>query len=95
VRVGALHHTGLVVADLERSLRFYHDLLGIPVRERVEHVTPDVVAVGGWQGQQARIADLDLGDGRVLELIELTGRRRPEASTSPCRWTTCALPGGL
>jgi catechol 2,3-dioxygenase-like lactoylglutathione lyase family enzyme len=70
VRVGALHHAGLVVADLERSLRFYHDLLRIPVRERVEDVTPDVVAVGGWQGQRARIADLDLGDGRVLELIE-------------------------
>ena len=77
MRVGALHHTGLVVADLERSLRFYHDLLGIPVREHVDEVTPDVVAVGGWHGQRARIADLDLGDGRVLELIELTGGPPP------------------
>ncbi|MGN6379383.1 MAG: VOC family protein [Gaiellales bacterium] len=82
MRISALHHTGLIVADLERSLRFYHDLLGIPVRERVDDVTPDVVAVGGWHGKQARIADLDLGDGRVLELIEVAGGDPPTPGSS-------------
>jgi catechol 2,3-dioxygenase-like lactoylglutathione lyase family enzyme len=73
VRVTGLHHTGLVVSDLDRSLGFYRDLLGIPVRELVEDVSPEVVSAAGWKDQRARIADLDLGEGRVLELIERTG----------------------
>lgn len=77
MRVLGLHHTGLRVSDLERSLGFYHELLGIPVRERVDDVGEEELRLAGWQGEQARIADLDLGEGRVLELIELIGAPAP------------------
>ena len=80
MRVLGLHHTGLRVADLDRSLRFYHDLLGIPVRERVDGVGDEELRLAGWQGKSARIADLDLGEGRVLELIELESATPPPAS---------------
>jgi catechol 2,3-dioxygenase-like lactoylglutathione lyase family enzyme len=79
MRVLGLHHTGLRVADLDRSLRFYHELLGIPVRERVDGVGEEELRLAGWQGKHARIADLDLGEGRVLELIELRGPPAPAA----------------
>jgi catechol 2,3-dioxygenase-like lactoylglutathione lyase family enzyme len=36
VTVTGLHHASLTVADLDRSLHFYRDLLGVPVREQVE-----------------------------------------------------------
>jgi glyoxylase I family protein len=68
--VTGLHHASLTVADLERSLRFYRDLLGVGVREQVDTAAATVTAVSGDSTRRVRIADLDLGDGRVLELIE-------------------------
>ncbi len=68
--VTGLHHASLTVADLDRSLHFYRDLLGVPVREQVDAAAETFAAVSGEGAQHVRIADLDLGDGRVLELIE-------------------------
>ena len=77
--VTGLHHASLTVADLDRSLRFYRDLLGVPVREQVDAAAETFSAVSGEAAAQVRIADLDLGDGRVLELIERgDGKARPE-----------------
>jgi catechol 2,3-dioxygenase-like lactoylglutathione lyase family enzyme len=70
VTATGLHHAGLVVADLERALGFYHGLLGIPVRGRTEADSAELTEVTGWVGARALIADLELGDGRVLELIQ-------------------------
>jgi catechol 2,3-dioxygenase-like lactoylglutathione lyase family enzyme len=70
VTVTGLHHASLTVADLDRSLHFYRDLLGVPVREQVDAAAETFSAVSGEAAEQVRIADLDLGDGRVLELIE-------------------------
>jgi catechol 2,3-dioxygenase-like lactoylglutathione lyase family enzyme len=70
VTVTGLHHASLTVADLDRSLHFYRDLLGVPVREQVDAAAETFSAVSGEASQHVRIADLDLGDGRVLELIE-------------------------
>jgi len=67
--VTGLHHVSLSVADLDRSLAFYRDLLGIPVREQVEAAGGVVTEISGESVGRVRIADLDLGDGRVLELV--------------------------
>ena len=68
--VTGLHHASLTVTDLERSLRFYRDLLGVSVREQVDTAAALVTAISGESTGRVRIADLDLGDGRVLELVE-------------------------
>lgn len=75
--VTGLHHASLTVADLDRSLHFYRDLLGVPVREQVDAAAETLSAVSGEASQQVRIADLDLGDGRVLELIENRDGKAP------------------
>ena len=65
-----LHHIGLTVSDLERSIRFYRDLIGLPVRERDELSGGQVEGVTGVAGSKLRIADLDFGSGRTLELTQ-------------------------
>lgn len=75
--VTGLHHASLTVADLDRSLHFYRDLLGVPVREQVDAAAETFNAVAGEESEHVRIADLDLGDGRVLELIENRDGKAP------------------
>jgi lactoylglutathione lyase len=63
MRVLALHHAGIYVANLERSIAFYHDVFGLEVAERL--------TLGA-----ERIAFLGVGSAR-LELIEAAGGQRP------------------
>ena len=74
--IGGLHHVGITVADLDRSLEFYRGLLGLHIEARAVDVPAEEVT--GIAGARCSIADLDLPDGRVLELIPYTaGGGRP------------------
>jgi diaminopimelate decarboxylase len=77
---GRLDHTGVTVGDLDRSLRFYHELLGLPVRSRGEAGGPDLAAITGLEGARVRFADLDAGGGRLVELLQYL---EPEAAPAP------------
>jgi glyoxylase I family protein len=64
--VTALHHVSLIVADTNRSLGFYRDLLGL----LVDASRPDLGYPGGWLwlgGQQLHLLELpnpDATEGR-------------------------------
>ncbi len=66
--VRRIHHVGITVADLDRSLVFYRDLLGMRVIGL--SADEDVGAIVGMPGMRARIADLDAGNGQIVELLE-------------------------
>lgn len=68
--VRGLDHVSVSSGDIERSLAFYSGLLGIPVMQRGEAEGGEVGAITGLEDGKVRFADLDLGDGRVLELLE-------------------------
>lgn len=70
MRVLGVDHVSVTVADLERSLRFYHDLLGIPVLGTGVEESGSVTAVVGVDRARFRYADLDLGHGHILELLQ-------------------------
>jgi catechol 2,3-dioxygenase-like lactoylglutathione lyase family enzyme len=65
-----LHHIGLTVADLERSIEFYEAVLGATVRERSENGGDEVAEVTGLVGARIIAADLDLPGGGWLELVQ-------------------------
>jgi catechol 2,3-dioxygenase-like lactoylglutathione lyase family enzyme len=68
--IESLEHVGLSVADLERSIAFYRDVLGFTLVRIVE--SPPTMRLGdvvGLPGCAARIAHLVLG-GTMLELFE-------------------------
>lgn len=65
-----LDHVSVTVLDLDRSLAFYSGLLEIPVLGSGEE---DGIPMPGGDGSSRtrfRYADLDLGGGQILELIQ-------------------------
>jgi catechol 2,3-dioxygenase-like lactoylglutathione lyase family enzyme len=70
VSVRGLDHVSVTCADLDRSLAFYNGVLGIPVRDRGELAGPEIDAALGHDGVDAAFADLELGEGRTLELLQ-------------------------
>ena len=80
--VGRIILLVLEVEDVARSLAFYRDLLGLHIEARAVDVPAEDVT--GIPGARCSIADLDLPDGRLLELIQYTagGGTRLEQRTS-------------
>lgn len=79
--IESLEHVGLSVANLERSIAFYCDLIGFSLLRIIE--CPPAMRLGdvvGLPGCTARIAHLQLG-GAMLELFEYQDPRgRPVSS---------------
>ena len=75
--VSALRHTGIVVTDLARSLKFYRDLLGLkPWREMIES-GPYIDAVVGLKGARVKWAKLKVPGGGLVELLQYLSHPRP------------------
>ncbi len=79
----AIHHTGLVVRDLDRSIYFYHDLLGLPfANEPTSWFSgPELEAGVGVPGAVLRQVSLWVGEHSTMELIEY--ENRPVTSVAP------------
>ena len=77
--INRLHHTGFVVSDRDKSVAFYRDVVGLELIAEYERVGPGIDAVIGYEDTHLIIANLDLGGGHILELIQYLN---PPASTS-------------
>ena len=65
-----LEHTALSVADLDRSIAFYRDLLGFQLARLIEPRDDELLGtITGLPGARARIAHLKFGN-QMLELFE-------------------------
>ena len=83
----ALHHVGITVQDLEASIRFYHDALGLPFSNEPSpwFEGPELGPAVGVPGAALRQVSLLLGD-TTLELLEYASppseTRRPLLSNN-------------
>jgi len=79
-----LHHVGLTVSSLDRSIAFYRDLLGSEVLRIIECPAEGKLGeVTALPGASARLAHLALGDA-IVELLEYRhplGRALPPDGT--------------
>jgi len=65
-----IDHVGITVSDVDRALGFYRDVLGLRVIADATATEPEVADLLGLDSVKLRIADLDSGDGRIVELIQ-------------------------
>jgi glyoxylase I family protein len=81
VKLEAVHHVGLVVRDLDRSIWFYHDLLGLPFANEPTpwFDGPELSKGVGVPDASLRQVSLWVGERSTMELIEYGNR--PETST--------------
>lgn len=89
MKVRGLDHVSVTVADLDRSLSFYQGLLKIPLLGRGEDDGPPISGPRGRTASRFRYADLELGGGQTLELLQYL---RPKKT--PLRPTPFAPGGG-
>ncbi len=77
------HHTGYTVSDLERSLDFYHGLLGLEIVGRQEKQGGYLGAIVGHPDAHVKMAHLRVpGSEHVVELFEYVA----PAGTGPGRF---------
>jgi catechol 2,3-dioxygenase-like lactoylglutathione lyase family enzyme len=65
-----IRHTGLVVADLERALRFWRDLLGFRVVKQMEESGPYIDAMMGLRDVKVTTVKLAAPDDNLIELLQ-------------------------
>ena len=63
-------HTGFVVRDIEKSVQFYSEVLGMRVAGRTERQGEFVEQVLAFPGAHIKGGFVDMGEGHQLELIQ-------------------------
>ena len=81
--MSSVHHTGIIVKDLDRSIYFYHDVLGLEfANEPSPWFEGDALASAvGVPGAKLRQVSLWVGDNAILELLEYGNR--PKDNDTP------------
>lgn len=72
MKLTSVFHTGFTVSDIERSIAFYRDALGMQLVHRQEGTAPYLATVTGFPGVRLRMAFLKISpdDPHVLELLQ-------------------------
>lgn len=81
----AVHHVGLVVSNLDRSIYFYHDILGLPFANEPTawFEGPDLARGVGVPGATLRQTSLWVGENSTMELIEYGNRPADNTTRIP------------
>jgi len=66
----AFFHTGFVVRDLDKTIDFYTNVMGLRVAGRMERAGEFACQLLAFDDAHIKGAFLDLGDGHQLELIQ-------------------------
>ena len=79
-----VHHTGIIVRNLDRSIYFYHDLLGLAIQSEPSpwFSGPELAEGVGVPDASLRQVNLTTGDG-VLELLEYGNRPDGDDTVPP------------
>jgi lactoylglutathione lyase len=100
-RLAGIHHLGLTVSDIERSIGFYRDVLGMTLIRRRPHVDNDYVASQtGYPGVVLNVASFKVSPESVasLEVVQYMnqgGAPADSATNRPGNSHLCLLVSDL
>jgi lactoylglutathione lyase len=78
MQVGTVYHTGFTVSDVERSVVFYRDVLGMTLVRRQQGTADYLGTITGFPGLRLEVAMLQPKDGgSMLELLEYASHPAP------------------
>lgn len=75
--IRAVHHVGVSVVDLGRSIAFWEGMLGVPGRDRRILDGPQLGVLVGYPGVRVDSCWFDLPGGLALELLQYLDRPEP------------------
>ena len=79
-KLGDIHHLGLTVSDIERSIHFYRDVLGMTLVGRRPRVTADYISKQtGCEGLELNVASFRVSDDskQSLEVVQYLNNEGP------------------
>jgi lactoylglutathione lyase len=82
--VSGFFHAGITVRDMETSLRFYRDALGLEVVDSWTAPGRHVAEILAVEPQELTATFLAIPGGAQIELFEYRGLERHSASCRPC-----------
>lgn len=88
--IAGIFHTGLTVSDLDRSVAFYREVLGVELVARWDSAQPYLRTIVGFPDAELRIALLRIPGGGVgvsghhLELLEYRAPRGTRGDPRTC-----------
>jgi catechol 2,3-dioxygenase-like lactoylglutathione lyase family enzyme len=81
----AADHTGITVANLEKSLAFWRDVLGFELSHTAHQTGELAQEITGVEGAEIKLAALKAPGGHKIELLEyLAPADRKPANLRPC-----------
>lgn len=79
--VEMIYHIGFVVSDVEKSLKWYTEVLGLTVERPIRELSGDwISAVTGFEGSRMKMAWVGVGGQASIELDQYV---TPEGSGDP------------
>ena len=85
LRIIAADHTGITVSNLERSLKFWRDVLGFEPSHTAHQKGELAEEITGVQGAEIKLAVLKTPGGHKIELLEyLAPADRKRVNLRPC-----------
>ena len=85
-RIIAADHTGITVSNLERSLAFWRDVLGLEFSHRAHQDGEMAEQITGVKDAELKLAVVKAPNGHKIELLEYLAPadRKKDANLRPC-----------
>lgn len=79
-----IRHTGIVVDDLDASLHFYQDLLGMSITKRMLESGTYIDRMSGLDAVEVTTVKMSAADGNLIELLYYHSHRREAVPSELC-----------